>query len=184
VHWQSLITIRLNHMIRLELTSVRLSSIGSGVTKTKVQVLTRSHDRLSVETIPFLVRFPPNELAAVDRWIADQPSPMPTRGQAVRTLTQLGLRARRSRPSRPQPPARPWGLAAPGLIWELSSGRWVAIWQAHPRFVKRGYPDKRAQLWAGVDSGSKPTSSEWITISARCLKFQRELRTWRPKPIR
>jgi hypothetical protein len=180
VHWQSLITIRLNHLIRLELTSVRLSSIGSGVTKTKAQVL----DHRSVETIPILIRFLPDELAAVDRWIADQPPPMPTRGQAVRTLTQLGLRARGSRPSRPHPPARPWGLAAPGLIWELSSGRWVAIWQAQPRFVKRGYPAKRAQLWAGVDSDSKPTSTEWTTISARCLKFQRGLRKWRPKPIR
>jgi hypothetical protein len=145
------------------------------VTKTRAEVLIRSRSQLSVETFPIVVRLPPDELAALDRWIADQPPPVPTRPQAVRRLTELGLRARGSRPSQPQPPARPRGLAAPGLVWELSGGRWMAIWQAQTRFVKRGYPAKSAPLWAGVDSASIPTSTEWKSISARCMKLQGEI---------
>src|SRR5262252_9059335 len=106
----------------------RVSSISSGVTKTRAKVLARPRARLSVETVRILVQFQPDELAAVDQWIAHQPQPAPSRPQAVRRLTQLGLRAR-ARPARPQPPARPSGLTAPGLVWEVSNGRWVATWE-------------------------------------------------------
>jgi hypothetical protein len=135
----------------------------------------RSRGQLFIKTSPILVRLPPDELAALDRWIADQPPPVPTRPQALRRLGQLGLRARgSSRP--PQPPTRPRGLAAPGLVWESSGGRWMAIWQAQTRFVRRGYPAKRVPLWAGADSASVPTSAEWKMISARCVTLQQETR--------
>jgi hypothetical protein len=34
---------------------------------------------------------PPAGLRAVDRWIGDQPEPRPTRPEAIRQLTELGL---------------------------------------------------------------------------------------------
>src|SRR5262249_52955439 len=96
-----------------------------------------------VETDGILIQFLPDESSALDDWIARQPRPRPSRREAVRTLFQLGLRAR-AHPTRP--PARPLGLPAPGLVWELNSGRWLAFWKAQARFVKRGYPVTRATL--------------------------------------
>ena len=148
----------------------------SSLTKTTAKVLIRSR------ACRLLVQFLPDELAAVDQWIAHQPPPTPSRPQAVRTLTRLGLRVR-ARPARSQPPSRS-GLAFPGLVWELSNGRWVAIWRPQTRFVKRGYPATGEPLWAGVDAASKPTSTEWKSISDRCLKLQRAIYEWQSRATR
>lgn len=36
--------------------------------------------------IPVMVRFPPDQLAALDAWIAAQPEPKPSRPEAVRRI--------------------------------------------------------------------------------------------------
>src|SRR5262249_23465594 len=137
----------------------------------------------SVEAVRIPVQFQAEQLADLDEWIAHQPQPRPSRPQAIRLLTQLGLQAR-AWPASPQPPARPARLAAPGLVWEVSNGRWVAIGEVQTRFVKRGHPATRVQLWAAIDADSEPTSTEWKSISDRCLKFQSAINTWPYKGTR
>ena len=40
---------------------------------------------------PILVRIQPTQLAALDAWIKAQPTPNPTRPEAIRALMGLGL---------------------------------------------------------------------------------------------
>jgi hypothetical protein len=67
----------------------------------------RKRGRPSVGSVNVGVRFPPPDLAALDRWIARHPEPKPTRPEAVRRivadyLTEGGhMRSRRDlRPSK------------------------------------------------------------------------------------
>lgn len=43
------------------------------------------------------IRMPPDEVAAVDGWIAAQPEPQPSRPEAIRRLTAAGLQKYRNR---------------------------------------------------------------------------------------
>ena len=47
--------------------------------------------RPRVDAIPVNVRFPPDELAALDAHIANNPDPKPTRPEAIRRLVRKGL---------------------------------------------------------------------------------------------
>ena len=47
--------------------------------------------RPKVGATPLSVRMPPEELAALDTWIATQPDPKPSRPEAMRRLAKLGL---------------------------------------------------------------------------------------------
>lgn len=53
--------------------------------------------RPRIDAIPVNVRLPPDLLADLDKWIAEQPDPKPTRPEAMRqlvadTLIGMGLR--------------------------------------------------------------------------------------------
>ena len=52
----------------------------------------RARGRPPVGSIFVGVRFPPIDLAALDRWIDGQPDPKPSRPQAVRVLVDEALR--------------------------------------------------------------------------------------------
>lgn len=47
--------------------------------------------RPRVDAKPLTVRVPPEELAALDAWIARQPEPKPSRPEALRRLAAKGL---------------------------------------------------------------------------------------------
>lgn len=136
----------------------------------------RGRGRPRVPAVAIMVRVPLAELAALDRWIEDQPKPAPSRPVALRRLAVLG-RGRgtpAAKQARPPFPTRPAGLDAPGVMWQWSGGRWVANWQAQSKFWKLGYPATRARLW----SGDSPSPADWEKISARCVKLQREMKEW------
>lgn len=44
--------------------------------------------RPRVDAIPITMRVPPDEMAALDAWIAKQPPPTPTRQEAFRELVR------------------------------------------------------------------------------------------------
>lgn len=48
--------------------------------------------RPRVNAVPINVRFPPDEVAALDDWIAEEAQGLPTRAQAVRHLVAKGIR--------------------------------------------------------------------------------------------
>jgi hypothetical protein len=48
------------------------------------------------EGLLIAVRILPEPLAAIDRWIADQPAPKPTRPEAIRRLVTDALKAKSS----------------------------------------------------------------------------------------
>jgi len=48
--------------------------------------------RPRVDATPVNTRFPPDELRALDVWIAIQPSPKPSRPEAVRRLVEQALK--------------------------------------------------------------------------------------------
>lgn len=51
----------------------------------------RKAGRPPVNATPVTVRIPPDQLAAVDAWIAAQPEPKLTRPEAIRRLVERGL---------------------------------------------------------------------------------------------
>lgn len=51
----------------------------------------RGKGRPAVNAVPITVRMPPDQLAALDRWISEQVDPKPTRPEALRRLVGLSL---------------------------------------------------------------------------------------------
>ena len=50
--------------------------------------------RPRVDATPVTVRIPPDQLAPLDAWIADQPDPKPSRPEAIRTAVTEHLKAK------------------------------------------------------------------------------------------
>lgn len=46
----------------------------------------RKYGRPRVDAVPVNVRLPPEQLAALDAWIAERPDPKPSRPEAIRYL--------------------------------------------------------------------------------------------------
>lgn len=136
----------------------------------------RGRGRPPIPAVSILVRVPLPELAALDRWIADQPKP-PTRPVALRRLAVLGLRGKPAKLPRPPTPVPPAGIVTPGGSWRWAGGRWVANWQAQRKFVKLNYPSQHVHLW----DGASPSPDDWRMIGARCVKLQREMKEWDPE---
>ncbi len=53
--------------------------------------------RPRVDAIPITMRVPPDEMAALDAWIAAQPDPKPTRQEALRALARRVTMKRRGK---------------------------------------------------------------------------------------
>jgi hypothetical protein len=56
----------------------------------------RGRGRPRVDATPVNTRFPPAELRALDAWIAAQPTPKPSRPEAVRRLVKQALKSAKS----------------------------------------------------------------------------------------
>lgn len=136
----------------------------------------RGRGRPPVPGVAILVRVPLPELAVLDRWIAEQPKPTPSRPVALRRLSVLGLRGKPGRQPKPERPVPPAGIMTPGCSWRWAADRWVANWEAQHKNVKLGYPSPRARLYVGAG----PSLAEWRKIGAACVKLQREMNTWDP----
>lgn len=68
----------------------------------------------------------------------------------------------------------------PGLRWRsrMNNAHRVAIWCCPEAIAKIGYPIKTVRLWAG-GADQEPTSEEWASISATCIRLHEEARGWR-----
>lgn len=54
----------------------------------------KSRGRPRVDAVALTVRMPPDQLAPLDAWIADQPDPKPSRPEAIREAVSEHLKAR------------------------------------------------------------------------------------------
>ena len=59
----------------------------------------RKRGRPTVGSFNIGVRVPPDQLAALDVWIATQPEPRPSRPEAIRRLMERGLVAEENGPA-------------------------------------------------------------------------------------
>lgn len=80
---------------------------------------------------------------------------------------------------RPQRPAKPEGLNAPGLSWRPRKAHWLAVWVARADLIERGYSLKSQRLWPPSNSTrTEPQPDEWSEIGSRCTLLQSEMLNW------
>lgn len=73
------------------LALVRVFQYRYSMVRAIVDIEKGKRGRPRTDATPVLVRLQPDQLAALDRWIADQGAPVPSRPEAVRTILRAAI---------------------------------------------------------------------------------------------
>jgi hypothetical protein len=134
------------------------------------------------------VRLQPENLLAVDAWIADQGEPRPSRPEAIRQLLELGLKYAPPQPKRSPEPVVPAAPTEPASLWPMPedferalSGDQQPIPQRSQKFASKATDMASQQIDKLGDASA--TVEERQSRKRRLLKGPKEFRDIREQAL-